>query len=138
MTSNGEFLEFVEDKGYETESYWTAEGWHWCSFKEASMPLFWRKEEDGYRLRLVAEEIAMPWNWPVEVNYLEAKAFCNWKSAKTGKNFRLPTEAEWYRLHQAAKLTEVTAWEQAPGNINLEYFTSPCPVDTFDQAVSLM
>ena len=133
LTSNGEFLEFVEDKGYETESYWTGEGWHWRNFKEATMPLFWRKEEDGYRLRLVAEEIAMPWNWPVEVNYLEAKAFCNWKSAKTGRNFRLPTEAEWYRLHQVAKLTEVTAWEQAPGNINLEYFTSPCPVDSFDQ-----
>ncbi|MBK5196553.1 MAG: putative 4-mercaptohistidine N1-methyltransferase, partial [Proteiniphilum sp.] len=92
-----------------------------------------RREDSGYRLRLVAEEIAMPWNWPVEVNYLEAKAFCNWKSAKTGKKYRLPTEAEWYRLHNVAKLTDVTEWEQAPGNINLEYFTSPCPVDTFEQ-----
>lgn len=133
LVSNKEFLQFIEDKGYETEDYWTEEGWNWRNFKQAQMPLFWRKDENGYRLRLVAEEIPMPWNWPVEVNYLEAKAFCNWKSAKTGRNFRLPTEAEWYRLHTVAGLAEVTKWKQAPGNINLEYFTSPCPVDTFEQ-----
>lgn len=133
LTSNGEYLEFVEDHGYETEKYWTEEGWNWCNYKEAKMPLFWRRDEEGYRLRLVAEEIPMPWNWPVEVNYLEAKAFCNWKSIKTGRNFRLPTEAEWYRLHEDVQLKDVREWEQAPGNINLAYFTSPCPVDMFSQ-----
>lgn len=133
LTSNGEYLAFVEDRGYQSQQYWTEEGWSWRNFKQATMPLFWRRDEKGYRLRLVAEEIEMPWNWPVEVNYLEAKAFCNWKSAKTGKVYRLPTEAEWYRLHQIAQLSDVTDWEQAPGNINLEYFTSPCPVDRFAQ-----
>ena len=133
LTSNGEYLTFIEDEGYNTPRYWTEEGWNWRNFKQAEMPLFWRKDEKGYRLRLVAEEIEMPWNWPVEVNYLEAKAFCNWKSAQTGKTYRLPTEAEWYRLHQTARLSEVTDWEQAPGNINLEHYTSPCPVDRFVQ-----
>ncbi len=133
LTSNKEYLEFIEDGGYDNEKYWTEEGWNWRNFKQAAMPLFWRKDEKGYYLRLVAEEISMPWDWPVEVNYLEAKAFCNWKSIKTGKNFRLPTEAEWYRLHEVAKLTEVTEWDKAPGNINLEYFTSPCPVNMFEQ-----
>lgn len=133
LVSNQEFMEFIEEKGYETERYWTQEGWNWRNFKQAQMPLFWRKDGDSYRLRLVAEEIPMPWNWPVEVNYLEAKAFCNWKSEKTGCNFRLPTEAEWYRLHDVAALKEVTKWEKVPGNISLEYFTSPCPVNMFDQ-----
>ncbi len=133
LTSNQEFLEFIEDGGYHTQKYWTEEGWKWRTYKEAEMPLFWRKDENGYRLRLVAEEITMPWNWPVEVNYLEAKAFCNWKSEKTGKTYRLPTEAEWYHLHHVAGLADVLEWEQAPGNINLEYFSSPCPVDTFAQ-----
>ena len=133
LTSNGEYLAFIEDGGYHTQDYWTEEGWNWRNFKKAEMPLFWRKDEKGYRLRLVAEEIDMPWNWPVEVNYLEAKAFCNWKSAQTGKTYRLPTEAEWYRLHEEVQLSEVTAWKQAPGNINLEHFTSPCPVDRFEQ-----
>ena len=34
--------------------------------------------------------IDMPWEWPVDVNYHEAKAYCRWK----GVEFRLPTEAE--------------------------------------------
>ena len=34
--------------------------------------------------------ISMPWDWPAEVNYHEAKAFCTWK----GNGYRLPLEAE--------------------------------------------
>ena len=98
------------------------------------MPLFWRKEGDAYSLRLVADEIPMPWNWPVEVNYLEAKAFCNWKSEKTGNTYRLPTEAEWMRLYEYVGLSDQLEWgDKAPGNINLEHFSSPCPVDKFEQ-----
>ena len=33
----------------------------------------------------------MPWDWPAEVNYHEAKAFTVWK----GSDYRLPTEAEY-------------------------------------------
>ncbi|MDD4728361.1 MAG: 5-histidylcysteine sulfoxide synthase [Dysgonamonadaceae bacterium] len=134
LTSNQEFLEFVNDGGYDTESYWTEEGWNWRNFKKAQMPLFWRKEGDTYSLRLVADEIPMPWNWPVEVNYLEAKAFSNWKSAKTGKTYRLPTEAEWMRLYEYIELPDQLDWDElAPGNINLEHFASPCAVDKFEQ-----
>ena len=131
LISNGEFLKFVEAGGYETEAYWTEEGWNWRNFKQATLPLFWRKTADEYYLRLVAEEIPMPWNWPVEVNYLEAKAYCNWKTAREGKTFRLPTEAEWYRLLEHCEVQDEMEWKQAPGNINLEHYSSPCPVDKF-------
>ena len=43
--------------------------------------------------------VAMPTNWPVEVNYHEAKAYCKWK----GEDYRLITEAE----HHAIRDTEV-------------------------------
>lgn len=133
LISNKEFLDFIQSDGYNKEEYWSEEGWNWRNFKQAEMPLFWRKNGEDYRLRLVAEEIPMPWNWPVEVNYLEAKAYANWKSKKEGKTYRLPTEAEWYRLYEVAGMKDVMDWEDAPGNINLEYFTSPCPVDKFKQ-----
>ena len=31
----------------------------------------------------------------IRINWQEATAFCEWLSEKTGKHFRLPTEAEW-------------------------------------------
>ncbi len=131
LISNGEFLEFVNNGGYHNPDFWTEEGWKWRSYKQTEMPLFWRKNGDEYKLRLVAEEISMPWNWPVEVNYLEANAYCKWKSDREGKTFRLPTEAEWHRLVDYCKVPDKKDWETAPGNINLEYFASPCPVDKF-------
>ena len=133
LISNEEFLEFVDAGAYHNQSYWTEEGWNWVTFKNAKMPLFWRKSDNVYKLRLVAEEIPMPWNWPVEVNQLEAKAFANWKTEMAGKSYRLPTEAEWIRLYEVAGLNEVQEWNKTSGNINLEYFTSPCPVNKFNQ-----
>ena len=132
LTSNGEFKEFVDDGGYGERLWWSEEGWSWRSFKEAEFPLFWIKDTDGsFRLRTVAEIIPMPWNWPVEVNCLEAKAFCNWKAARTGRALRLPTEEEYGRFSDLAQVPDQPWWEVAPGNINLEQFASPCPVDRF-------
>ena len=132
LVSNGEFLGFVEDNGYKTEEYWTEEGWSWCQYQGAEFPLFWRKDESKYFLRLFDQEIEMPWNWPVELNYLEAKAFANWKTKQTGKTYRLPTEAEWYRLAEQNGITDDN-FESVQANIGLEQFVSPCPVNQFKQ-----
>ena len=130
LVSNGEYLAFVRQGGYATEAYWTEEGWQWRQFTRAIHPEFWVAAGDGYRYRSMTRVIDMPWDWPVDVNYLEAKAFCNWKSAQTGKSIRLPTEAEWYCLRNAIG-TDQPDWSQAPGNINLEYWASACPVNRF-------
>jgi len=131
LCSNGEFLQFVEAGGYETQNFWTEEGWKWKLYKAAVHPLFWRKEGNYWHLRLVFNEIQMPWNLPVEINYLEAKAFCNWKSSVTGLPIRLPSEDEWYVLYKNANIPDQPYWKDAPGNINMEHFQSPCPVDKF-------
>ncbi|WP_459943649.1 5-histidylcysteine sulfoxide synthase [Desulfocastanea catecholica] len=134
LVSNSEFLAFVEDDGYRKEQYWTEEGRQWVSFSKARQPLFWIKGAEGYRLRTLAAVIDMPWNWPVEVNYLEAKAFCNWLAEKKGAAIRLPTEDEWYRLRELHDIADQPYWPEdpgAPGNINLEYWASSCPVDHF-------
>jgi 5-histidylcysteine sulfoxide synthase/putative 4-mercaptohistidine N1-methyltranferase len=131
LVSNQEYRAFVEDRGYEQENCWTREGWNWVCFSKARHPLFWIDSEEGFRLRLMTEIIDMPWDWPVEVNYLEAKAFCNWLARKTGKPIRLPTEAQWYRLHDTHCVPDQPYWQKAPGNINLEHWASPCPVNRF-------
>ena len=131
LCSNGEFLQFVKAGGYKQKKYWSEEGWNWKIYKESEYPLFWIKGEDGWKLRLVFNEIAMPWDWPVEVNYLEAKAFCNWKAEETGLPIRLPSEDEWALMFQQANIPDQPFWEIAPGNINMEHFQSPCAVDVF-------
>ena len=131
LVSNREFLAFVEAGGYHHQPWWTDEGWAWREFKRAEHPLFWIKDGDGWRLRTMASEIAMPWSWPVEVNYLEAKAFCSWKATQTGQPVRLPTEDEYTRLRDICDLPDQPWWEKAPGNINLEHWASSCPVDRF-------
>lgn len=131
LVSNQEFLDFVVCGAYEKEDYWTAEGWAWRSYTQATQPLFWIKDGDSYNLRLVDEIIAMPWDWPVEINYLEAKAFCNWKSEQTQTKLRMPTEAEWMHLYGQHQINDIDAWGRAPGNINMEHYSSPCPVSLF-------
>ncbi|RXQ94489.1 5-histidylcysteine sulfoxide synthase [Ancylomarina salipaludis] len=132
LVSNQEFKAFVEDKGYQTQMWWTQEGWSWVQFKSCEYPVFWIKDGENWKLRCMLQEIEMPWNWPAEVNYLEAKAFCNWKSAQLGKKLRMPTEAEYYALRNSFNIPDQPYWEKAPGNINLEHYASSCPVDTFD------
>lgn len=131
LTSNREFLEFVVAGGYRDRQLWSEEGWSWREFKQAEAPLFWIKSDANWRLRTMASEITMPWNWPVEVNYLEAKAFCNWKAARTGAPIRLPSEEEWHRLRDICNIPDQPYWDSAPGNINLEYCASSCPIDRF-------
>lgn len=131
LVSNQEYLTFVEAGGYQNQDYWTKEGQQWLTYTKALMPRFWRKQNDTYLQRNLTEEIPLPLNWPVEINYLEAKAFCNWKTLTTKQNVRLPTEAEWMTLRDTIE-EDLTSWQEAPGNTNLEYFASSCPVDTFE------
>ena len=152
LVSNQEYLGFVEDGGYENPEYWTEEGRKWLEFSKAKHPLFWIEADSAgvpasagssekmpakagtpahYKFRTMAEIIDMPWNWPAEVNQLEAKAFCNWLASKTGRPIRLPTEAEWRRLRDLHDIPDQPYWDKAPGNINLEHWASSCPVDRF-------
>ncbi len=132
LVSHAEFLPFIEDGGYGNERWWDQEGWAWRTYQEAEHPRFLRPDGDGgYRLRLMQEEVPLPLDWPVEVNCLEARAFCAWLAAKTGKSLRLPTEEEWRRLYDLGAIPDVDGWEGAPGNINLAHWASSCPVDRY-------
>ncbi len=127
LVSNGEFLEFVQDGGYSNHDFWDDEGSAWLKYKKPTHPVFWVPSGNEYKYRAITKEMKMPLNWPVDVNYLEAKAYCNWLSKKEGKNYRLPSEAEWYRLAAVSGIKSQI--EEA--NINLEHYASACPVDRF-------
>ncbi len=133
LVSNQEFLSFVEAGGYAQDAYWSAEGLGWRRFSAAQHPAFWLPAPDGWYLRLMTEEVPMPWDWPVEVNFHEAKAFCSWKSRQCGLPVRLPSEDEWMHLYTVAGLAEVPADAPAPANLHLDHWASSCPVSHFAQ-----
>ncbi len=132
LCSNEEFLDFVDDGGYANKAYWDEEGERFLSITNAAHPTFWVKNsEGGFDYRAMAEIIPMPMNWPVDVNYLEAKAYCRWKSEKEGKHYRLLSEPEWYLLYERAGIKDVPAFDDSKANINLAHYASSCPVDRF-------
>ena len=129
LVSNQEFLSFVEDDGYSQSHLWADEGRAWLKFSHAKHPTFWHSSPHGWQLRLMTEIIPMPWDWPVEVNFHEAKAFCIWKSKLTGEKVRLPSEDEWYALYQSTGLSPEDIQQNA--NLQLSLAASSCPVNQF-------
>jgi len=140
LVSNAEFLAFVTAGGYRDESLWTDEGKGWLGYTQARHPRFWIPDGTGYRQRNLLDEMPLPLDWPVEVNCLEAQAYCAWLGRETGENVLLPTEAHWHALRAEAVAAtsgrlefDQPTWRSAPGNVNLEKFASSCPVTAFPQ-----
>ena len=131
LVSNQEFLAFVEAGGYADDTLWLEEGRAWKQFAQAEHPTFWIKSGCQWCLRLMLEEVPMPWDWPVETNYHEAKAFCNWQTRLTGQPVRLPTEDEWQALRLFAGVADLPADNTAPANLELAHYASSCPVGQF-------
>lgn len=131
LVSNGEFMEFVKAGGYEKKMYWDEEGRKFLEITKATHPTFWVKESDGFRYRTLSSVIEMPYNWPVDVNALEAEAFCRYKSEKEGVVYQLPSEAEYRAIYNETGLEDIPTFHESRANLNFYHDTSACPVDEF-------
>lgn len=135
LVSNGEYLEFMNQGGYQKEEFWNEEGKSWLKSTKTHHPVFWVSDPENptiYKFRSLSEVMEMPWDWPVETNYLEAKAFCNWKAKQTKKLIRLPTEAEYYSLRSLIKEDVCDDGFEKKGNIGLYHWASSCPINMFE------
>ena len=98
--TNGEFVEFIEDGGYERFEFWLSDGWAYLSkMGEArwQMPLYWRKQQGAWFEYTLGGERPLDMKAPLcHVSAYEADAYARWRGC------RLPTEQEWE--HAAARV----------------------------------
>jgi iron(II)-dependent oxidoreductase len=88
--TNGAFLHFVEDGGYDDRSLWSDAGWAWRNESGARAPKHWEPTAHGWTARTMDRVAPLDPLRPVcHVCYHEAEAYAR----AEGK--RLPTEQEW-------------------------------------------
>ncbi len=86
----GEYLEFVQDGGYQRPELWLSEGWAAVQHHGWSAPLHWRRVDGQWMEFTLAGMQPLDLARPVcHVSYFEADALARWRGA------RLPSEAEW-------------------------------------------
>jgi formylglycine-generating enzyme required for sulfatase activity len=110
----------------------------WLRFVAAGGPVphFWEERAGEWFLRLVFEEVALPYSWPVYVTHDQAEAYVRWAG------MRLPSEAEYHRAAFGTPGGEERPYPwgaQAPtaahGNFDFERF-DPEPVDAHPEGTS--
>lgn len=90
LITNGEWMQFIEKKGYQNVNHWHAEGWDWVQNENITAPLYWHKKDDTwYHYTLQGFIPVDPNHILTHISYYEACAFAEWKG------MRLPTEYEW-------------------------------------------
>ncbi len=90
LTTNGEYLAFVEDGGYRKPTLWLSNGWAVVKERGWTAPLYWERGPDGWtEFSLGGTRPLDPAEPVCHVSYYEADAFARWAG------YRLPSEAEW-------------------------------------------
>lgn len=113
LVTNGEYLEFIEDKGYDNFGFWHSEGWDWVKKNDIRSPLYWHKIEGEWFQYTLQGLNPLNKDLPVtHVSFFEASAYAGWKGE------RLPTEFEWEAA--AEKLEWGLRWEHT-GSAYLPY-----------------
>jgi ergothioneine biosynthesis protein EgtB len=90
LVTNGEYLAFMEDGGYQRPELWLSMGWAAVQTHGWSEPFYWERREGRWRIFTLSGLRDLDPAEPVcHLNYFEADAYARWTGA------RLPTEAEW-------------------------------------------
>jgi gamma-glutamyl hercynylcysteine S-oxide synthase len=99
-----QWVEFVEDGGYDQARWWSGEGWDWVENTGRRAPRYVEQQAGGVSARRQGRLQRVPAAQVVlHVSWHEAQAWCRWAGR------RLPAEAEW-ALAQRAAASRGFAW----------------------------
>ncbi|HLV92280.1 MAG TPA: ergothioneine biosynthesis protein EgtB [Aequorivita sp.] len=90
LTTNAEYLEFIDAGGYKDFNLWHSEAWDWANKNQVAMPMYWHKIENQWHHYTLQGLKKLDLEAPLaHISYYEAFAYAQWKGC------RLPTEFEW-------------------------------------------
>ncbi|HLQ78877.1 MAG TPA: SUMF1/EgtB/PvdO family nonheme iron enzyme [Terriglobia bacterium] len=117
-TTNSEYLEFINSRGYDNRTLWSDADWAWKESNRISHPAFWRRDGNQWLWKGMFAEIPLPPDWPVYVSHAEASAYARW----AGKS--LPTEEQWQRAAYGAPGGQSRSypWGSKPPNATIGNF----------------
>ncbi len=99
LVNCGQWLEFIEDGGYNRSEFWLSAGWNVVQSEGWRAPLYWQRGASGRQQFTLSGLRAVEPDEPVaHLSYFEADAFARWSGA------RLPTEFEWEAVVNGAPI----------------------------------
>jgi iron(II)-dependent oxidoreductase len=136
--TNGRYLEFMEDKGYERTTLWSEAGRRWLGESGVKAPKYWTRNGDRWTTRTMDVERELDPSRPVcHVCFYEAEACAQW----AGK--RLPTEFEWEAAASwdpASRRARIYPWGNSPADAtvaNVDQLSfDTAPVGNYEKNVS--
>ncbi len=134
--TNGDFLRFIADGGYNEARFWTDGDWDWIQEQGIRHPVFWIREGEQWFYRGMYQRAPLPLDWPVYVSHAEAAAYARYVGGS------LPTEAQFQHAAYGSPQGAETAypWGDAPpddsrGNFNFHRW-DPAPVGSYPRGRS--
>ncbi len=108
LVTNAEYIEFINDGGYENVLLWHAEGWDWVNQNNISSPEYWHRiDGKWHRYSLAGLQNLDPEKPVSHLSYYEAFAFAQWKG------MRLPTEFEWEAAQDQFNWGQCWEWTES-------------------------